>query len=65
MTMALMTILWVSLTAIITFGTCVFVSSGFNYVVGMFLLVLVAVGVLFNISAHAKFRRKYKIIKKE
>lgn len=65
MTMVLMTILWITLTAMITFVSCVYVASGFKPVVLMILLALVGVGVLLNVAAHAKFHRKYKIIKKE
>ena len=64
-TMVLMTILWVALTAMITFVSCIYVTSGFEPMVLMIILALVGVGALLNIAAHARLHRKYKIIKKD
>ena len=60
-----MTILWVALTAMITFVSCIYVTTGFKPTVLMIILALFGVGVLLNIAAHSRFHRKYKIIKKE
>jgi len=64
-TMFLMAILWVALTAMITFISCIYVTTGFKPLILMIILALVGVGVLLNIAAHTRFHRKYKIVKKE